>query len=72
MVLGLIAAYFIGRSSRKAPVVIVENNEPEEYLLSGDQDPRSFEELLSLHKNDVLRKTHHDNYYKNNNLSTML
>ena len=46
MVLGLIAAYFIGRSSRKDPVVIVENKETEEYLLSGDQDPRSFEELL--------------------------
>ncbi len=46
MVLGLIAAYLIGRGSRKAPVVIIENNEPEEYLLFGDQDPRSFEELL--------------------------
>lgn len=46
MVLGLIAAYLIGRGSRKPPVVIVEPSEPEEYILSGDQDPRSFEELL--------------------------
>ena len=27
---------------------------------------------LLLHKNDVLQKTHHDNYYKKNKLSTML
>ena len=46
MVLGLIAAYLIGRGSRKAPVIIVEPSEPEEYILSGDQDPRSFEELF--------------------------
>jgi hypothetical protein len=46
MVLGLIAAYLIGRGSRKPPVVIVEPFEPEEYILSGDQDPRSLEELL--------------------------
>jgi hypothetical protein len=47
MVLGLIAAYFIGRSSRKAPVIVVENNEPEEYVSYGSQDDRSFEELLA-------------------------
>lgn len=46
MVLGLIAAYYLGKSSRKDPVVIVEPCEPEEYLFSGDQDTRSFEELL--------------------------
>jgi hypothetical protein len=58
MVLGLIAAYFIGRSSRKAPVVIIENNETEEYLLSGDQDPRSFEELLiALQKRRTTKDT---------------
>ena len=46
MVIGLIAAYYFGKSSRKDPVVIVEPCEPKEYLLSGDQDPRSLEELL--------------------------
>ena len=50
MVLGLIAAYFIGRSSRKDPVVIIEDSEPEMYISSGPQDPRSLEEILAASK----------------------
>lgn len=50
MVLGLIAAYFIGRSSRKDTVVIIEDSEPEMYISSGAQDPRSLEEILAASK----------------------
>jgi hypothetical protein len=50
MVLGLIAAYFIGRSSRKDTVVIIEPCEPEEYISSGGQDPRTLEEILDASK----------------------
>jgi hypothetical protein len=46
MVLGLIVGYFVGRSFRKDPVIIIENSEPEEYVSSGSQDPRSLEEIL--------------------------